>query len=248
MKRTNSYGIANLIVLMATIYWNYLSNTGIINGETMGSLSNKYDTLFTPAGYAFSIWGFIYIGLLGNAIYLLRNASSPYSKPQALSLMVANLANCLWIYCWLNEYTLASVIVMVVLLLTLLWLVIRLGIGQKKHAIWVWWPISIYSGWIVVALVANISAYLTKIQWTFLMESSYWAVLLIIVATSIYIFLSVKKHLTYMSYVGVWALFNIMIKQWDITPTVQYSALACFLCLFAITIIKDYQARRKGIY
>jgi len=96
--------------------------------------------------------------------------------------------------------------------------------------------------------VANISAYLTKIQWTFLMESSYWAVLLIIVATLIYIFLSVKKHLTYMSYVGVWALFNIMIKQWDITPAVQYSALACLLCLFAITIIKDYQARRKGIY
>ncbi len=48
--------VTNLIVTLLLIYWNYLSNTGFIDGKTIGSVSGKYDSLFTPAGYAFSIW------------------------------------------------------------------------------------------------------------------------------------------------------------------------------------------------
>ena len=70
----------------------------------MGSLSNEYDNYFTPAGYAFSIWGLIYIGLIGNAIYLLRNTDKPTTKTQATGLTVANLANCTWVFLWLYEY------------------------------------------------------------------------------------------------------------------------------------------------
>ena len=29
----------------------------------------------------------------------------------------------------------------------------------------VWWPFCLYSGWITVALLANISAWLVKVQW-----------------------------------------------------------------------------------
>ena len=59
-----AYALINTVVVLAVIFWNYWSNTGAINGHTVGELSDKYANLFTPAGYAFAIWGLIFLGLL----------------------------------------------------------------------------------------------------------------------------------------------------------------------------------------
>ena len=48
MKRTLQ--ISNGIALISTIIINYLSNTGLLNGATIGSVSSGLQTLFTPAG------------------------------------------------------------------------------------------------------------------------------------------------------------------------------------------------------
>lgn len=42
--------IGNGITLIVTIVVNYLSNTGIFNGNTMATISDKYFNYFTPAG------------------------------------------------------------------------------------------------------------------------------------------------------------------------------------------------------
>jgi hypothetical protein len=36
-----------------------------INGIATGDISDQFPVLFTPAGYVFSIWGVIYLLLLG---------------------------------------------------------------------------------------------------------------------------------------------------------------------------------------
>ena len=58
------YSLLNTFVVFVLIYWNYWSNSGGINGKTVGELSDEYANLFTPAGYAFAIWGIIFIGLI----------------------------------------------------------------------------------------------------------------------------------------------------------------------------------------
>jgi hypothetical protein len=67
MKKTLQ--IANILALIITLIINYLSNTGIFNGNTMATVSARYQNFFTPAGYAFSIWGVIYLGLAAFVIY-----------------------------------------------------------------------------------------------------------------------------------------------------------------------------------
>ena len=69
-----AYAVLNFVALVVTIFFNYLSNTGAIGGKTIGNVSDELNTLFTPAGYAFAIWGLIYLLLLGFAIYGLRAA------------------------------------------------------------------------------------------------------------------------------------------------------------------------------
>ena len=240
--------VLNLVVLAATIYWNYYSNTGAINNNTMGSLSDKYANLFTPSGYAFSIWGIIYVSLIGNAIYLIRNWAAEISATQAMWLSITNLLNCVWIYVWLMEYTGLSVLVMMLILISLTSLINKVQIGQEKRPLWVWWPISIYFGWIVVALVANVSAYLAKVNWNALFSEPTWAVLMVLIATSLYLILLIKRHLSYSAYVGVWALTAIAYKQWASEEIIAYVAVFAGATIFIVTIWKDYQFRNKGLY
>ena len=56
--------ILNSISILAVIAINGIAGSTGIFGETVGGISDKYNTLFTPAGYAFSIWGIIYLGLI----------------------------------------------------------------------------------------------------------------------------------------------------------------------------------------
>jgi hypothetical protein len=54
--------------------FSYLLGLTPFAGSTMKEITDKYDTLFSPAGYAFSIWGLIYLSFIAYAIYQLRPA------------------------------------------------------------------------------------------------------------------------------------------------------------------------------
>lgn len=243
--KTIYWAVLNLFVVLATIFLSYYSNTGAINGNTMGGLSNEYNNFFTPAGYAFSIWGLIYIGLIGNAIYLLNNVDKPLVSTQAKGLIIANLANCLWVFLWLYELTALSTLAMTSILIALIGLTVKLRIGFQKQSVWVWWPISVYAGWITVALAANITAYLSKIGWAVLFAETNWAVILILITALIFTFLILKRRLAYAGYVGVWALVAIAVKQWEEQTTIQWLAVACAVLLFVLAVYKDFQIRTK---
>ena len=82
------YAILNLIVVLAVIAWNGLSNTGVIGGKSVGDVSDKLYNLFTPAGYAFSIWGIIFLGMIANAIYQIKIAYKDKEEKQNNVLII----------------------------------------------------------------------------------------------------------------------------------------------------------------
>ena len=49
--------ILNLLSVILVLAVNGLSQAQCWNDTTIGEMSARYDNLFTPAGYAFSIWG-----------------------------------------------------------------------------------------------------------------------------------------------------------------------------------------------
>ena len=53
-----------VLVVLGTITVNVLANALPINGQNTGQISDRFQVYFVPAGYVFSIWGIIYIGLL----------------------------------------------------------------------------------------------------------------------------------------------------------------------------------------
>ena len=200
----------------------------------MGSVSEKYDNLFTPAGYAFSIWGIIFLALLAQAIFLIARSLRP-KKDQTpitqigLGIFLANIFNISWLYAWLNEYTGLSVIFIILILIILLAVVVRTNMERYdaplKIIVFIWWPICLYSGWISVATIANISAMLAKIGWNGGLPETTWAIIMITAATLLGVLMIFKRNMREFAMVVVWALIAIAVRHWENYSILAYTAI-----------------------
>ncbi|MEO1518732.1 MAG: tryptophan-rich sensory protein [Bacteroidota bacterium] len=238
------YAILNLFLILGLIYWNYLTNTLNINGNTVGSLSREYANLFTPAGYAFSIWGIIFIGLIVLGVQLVRMAFGGDEKDGQLVvkigpwLLLANLANCAWLWFWLTEWTGTTVLIMTTILFALHKLVVEMKMATASESKvirrTIWTPISLYAGWISVATIANVTAYLAKIDWQFLLSETAWTILLIAVADVLFISFLLFRNMWVYTAVGVWALLAIASRHSGSMPILQYAALGSAILLLGM--------------
>jgi len=213
----------NGFALVLTIALNYFSSAGLLNGNTMKTISDRYFNYFTPAGFAFSIWGIIYLGLLGFVCYTGFNLKKYPGRYAILSKIgwwfsLSCLANSLWVVVWLNDYIGLSVLVMGSLLFCLIKIMINTRMELDAHPLkdylFIYWPFALYSGWISVAWIANISAYLTKIHWQgWGISNINWAIIMICIAGLLNIIMVYTRNLREFAAVGIWALFAISVSN-----------------------------------
>ena len=64
----------NFLSVILVLVVNGLSQSQRWNNTTVGEISNKFGNLFTPAPYAFSIWGVIFLMLLAYGFFQLYSA------------------------------------------------------------------------------------------------------------------------------------------------------------------------------
>ncbi|MFX1284821.1 MAG: tryptophan-rich sensory protein [Promethearchaeota archaeon] len=210
----------NILSFLLTIVMNSLANILPLNGKTTAELSDSFPNLFVPAGYVFSIWGLIYILL---AIFTVSQALPKYREEDVIEkisyfFIISNLANSSWIVFWHFEIIIASLLVMLILLVSLILIYTRLEIGKKpvseKIKITSHIPFSVYLGWITVATVANVTALLVSINWDgFGISEVIWTAVVISVATIIaLVIVFTRKDYAYVL-VPVWAFIGIAVKQ-----------------------------------
>ncbi|QDP86494.1 tryptophan-rich sensory protein [Chryseobacterium sp. SNU WT5] len=243
--------IANGFFLIFTIIFNYLSNTGIFNGKTIANVSNQYHNLFTPAGYAFSIWGFIYLLLIGFVFYTGRslfnsskNQADPFVEKIGWWFVISCIANCAWILTWLYGYTGISVIVLSVSLISLL-IILTEALKYNSSPAQKWFinfPFQIYAGWVSVALIAAVAAWLTKIEWSrFGLSEVIWTIILIIIASIIHLFMTWKKNAPIFAFVAVWALVAIAMANKEVSHEIYLAALVAAGILFITSCLKIFK-------
>ena len=102
---------------------------------TTGALSDLYPSLFTPAGFTFSIRGLIYLSLLGfvvrQLIDLFKKKSLGITKKVGIRFLLSCAANIGWIFARHYQQVLLSVIIMLVFLVILMVIVNKVQIGKK---------------------------------------------------------------------------------------------------------------------
>lgn len=231
---------AVVVAMAATIAVNGLANALPLNGQQTGEISDRFKVYFVPAGYVFSIWGLIYIGLILYAIYqaLAVHRENPRLVKTGWLFVFSCVTNAGWLFLWHFEYFVLTVAAMVALLGLLIAIYLRLEIGRTKVSTGERWlvraPFSVYLGWITVATAANITSTLDAVHWSgWGIAPQTWAVLLIVASASIGILVGLTRRDAAYVLVLVWALAGIAIKQAHSAP-VASSAWAAAAVLLAL--------------
>lgn len=220
-----------ILSLVLTLVVNILANALPINGLTTGEISDRFPILFVPAGYVFSIWGLIYLALIGFAIYTLMPNGRQDEKIDAIAwwFVAANLFNTAWILLWHYEQFTLTLIPIFGLLISLaaIYLILNVGKSQRKMVtkLLVELPFSIYLGWGTVAVVANVSQALYFNGWRGApLSEPLWAVIMLVVASILgLLMIFTRKEVAY-PLVLTWAFVGIWVAQGE-TPLVAVTAL-----------------------
>lgn len=220
-----------ILALGATIFVNYLSNALPINGRTPGEISDSFPVRFTPAGYVFSIWSIIYLGLIAYAIYQALPSQRTNSRLQQIAwpFVLSCVANSGWIFAWHYGLYPLSLLIMLVLLGSLIAIYRRLYPAFNVAGTAERWtthiPFRIYLGWVTVATIANATITFYAAGWQGApLGAPTWAALLLVVATVIGFFFALGLRDVAYTLVLVWAFVGVYVEQRD-APITAYTAL-----------------------
>jgi len=209
--------LGNALSFAAVVVVNALANILPLNNVSTG---DSYPNYFVPAGYVFGIWGVIYLLLLGFTVRQLRRGGDDAETLRKIGwlFVISNVFNFVWIFLWHWRLVALSLVAMFGLLASLIMIYLRLDIGRaevsREERIYYHLPFSVYLGWITVAPIANIVAFLVSSGWeSYGTTAAYWTVLVIAVAVALTLVNMWTRGDAAYSLVIVWALSGIVYKQ-----------------------------------
>ena len=254
MNKDVTRQVANVVALLGTLVVNFLANALPLNGLTTGEISDRLPVYFVPAGYTFSIWGIIYLGLIGFAVFqaLPSQRQSPHLRRLGYFFVLSCLANVAWLFLWHYLVLPLTLVAMVALLVLLILTYLRLGknvidvTATEKWLLQV--PFSIYLGWISVATIANASSVLYSLGWGgWGISEPVWAVIMLVVATVITLtMLVIRRDVAYAAVI-VWAFVGIMAGQSDTLLVAAPAGLMAGVVLGA-ALLTVFGRKRKVTY
>jgi hypothetical protein len=226
----------SILVVFATIVtvvFNSLAAAGFVNGVLPSEISSRYPTVVTPAGYAFSIWSLIYLGLIAFSIFQMLPSQAERLRRIRTVFIASCLLNCAWIYFWHSGQIAVCFVIIFLLLTTLIFLLVKLGGCATTGETWlVQAPFGIYAGWVTVASMANFAIMLAyfDVQISRAAEIGL-AVTLILAAAIAAVTVRVKLQNFFYPLAVAWAVTAIAVKQSGNTPIVLAAAVAVIICL-----------------
>lgn len=162
MTNPRARALATLILAFAQIATPLLPMIGI--GEPVGEQSGQTQTLITPAGWAFAIWGPLYFGTIVYAIWQLlpKQRDRQLVRRIGWHAAAAFLGNAVWVaYTQLWGLGFPSVLIIVFTLVNLL-AILRIFAStpafSRGERLAVVLPLSALAGWLTAATIVNIAA------------------------------------------------------------------------------------------
>lgn len=251
MKKMTRNQIITILVTVLTITVNGLANALPLNGQGTGEISNRFDIYFVPAGYVFSIWGLIYLGLVAFTFY----QAVPAQRDNALlkkiypAYWIGNLANAVWIFLWHYEVFSLTLVMMLTILASLLYMYVQISkVGSNLDRNQKWFvklPVSIYLGWISVATIANVSQVLFFFDWGgWGISPPVWTVIMLAIAIVLGLLMLWRENDIPYVLVLVWAFVGINNSQADTVLVANVAWLASFLLILAVIVV--YFLKRRS--
>lgn len=225
----------NLLLFVVMIVMNYLANALPLNNKTTGELSNMYPNLFVPAGITFSIWGVIYLLLLGYCIIQFTSPDQAAIASIGWLFAATCVFNALWIVAWHYQKLPLSLVIMLGLLITLILINMRLtGAGSWLTRA----AFGVYLGWICIATIANVTALLVNYDWNgFGISEVAWAIIMISVGSVIVVLAITNFSNAFIGLAVIWAFTGIIIKRQDDYRQIVIAAAIAIVIVACVTVM-----------
>jgi benzodiazapine receptor len=240
-----------ILAVIAVIAVNSIAVALPLNGLDTGEISDRFDIYFVPAGYVFSIWSLIYIGLIAYAIFqaLPGQKENPRLRSTGYLFVFSCLANIIWLFLWHYEVFHFTLVAMLALLLSLIAIYLRLDIGRVQVSRGEKWcvhiPFSVYLGWISVATIANATQLLYFLDWNgWGISPEIWAVIMLAAGVIISAVMSLTRADIAYSLVLIWAYAGIALEHAS-TPIVANAAWVGAVVILAILIVAVINKYRR---
>jgi translocator protein len=250
MNKDTLRQFANALSVVIALTVNILASALPLNGQNTGSISDRFQVYFVPAGYVFAIWGIIYIGWIAFAIYQFLPPQKQNPRLQNLGYLFAlsGVFNAAWLFCWHYNLFGLSVLVMLTLLGLLIASYLKLNVAKtlvtnaEKWSVDI--PFSVYLGWISVATVANVTDWLYSVNWTgFGLAPQAWAVIMLVVACLLGLLMTLLRRDSGYAFVLVWSFLGIVGKQVALPSVANTAWVVAVLCL-GLAVYSIIQRRR----
>ena len=245
------YQASNMIAVIAVLIMNTLVNILPLNGVTTVQVSDSYPNLFTPPGYVFSIWGVVY----ALAVVFMTYQARPSQRSEAYLVQINFLylisasANVSWLLIFQYSYGVpqlfvVSLIPMTGLLLCLISMYQRLGIGSihvpRNQKLAVHLPISVYIGWISLAIIANIASVLdVLIPGIPMPTQALWTAIVLVVVLVITILMVWTRSDLAFGLVVIWASIGIALNRVAI-PLIFATSIATAAVVATLILVTPF--------
>ena len=240
----------NVVAFLATVAANGLANALPLNGLSTGEISDRFQVYFVPAGYVFSIWGLIYVALAGFAVFqaLPAQRENPRLRRTGYLFVGSCVANIAWLFLWHYEQFPLTLLAMLSLLVCLILIYLRLGIGKAGVSSAEKWlvqiPFSVYLGWITVATIANVTSLLDYLKWGgWGISDEAWAIIMLVVGGIVASAVNLTRRDIAYVLVIIWAFVGIAVKH-SATPVVSTAAWVVTV-LVALVLVAGIVWRRR---
>lgn len=254
LRPTPAQTIRRLIVLAAAVFAVVVGQSQVLLGwgQTPAEFSADSDETLRVAGYAFAIWGPIYLGLLAYAVrqVLPQTGESLLIHRFGWPSVAALLGIGWWVVAAAFDWEAATVVLifasLIVLLLPLLHNADAIrALGRTERDRWlVVWPLASLAGWLTVAAPVNLLTVLTGDEALPAgLSPTGWAVLAIAIVSLAA--LAVTARLRTMAYPlpVAWGLLGAFVAEQERNPPLAFFALAAAVAVLVGAVILTFRLR-----
>lgn len=222
-------------------------------GLSQAEFAADGDGTLRVAGYAFSIWSLLYLGVLIYAVrqVLPRTGESPLITRMGFPSIVAFFGIGFWIIVAAMNLKAASVGVIFAALLALLVPMllsareIRALPARDGDRLFLAWPLAALAGWLTIAAPLNLLTTATALDaLPAAVSPTGWAVLAVVVVALVGAAVTWALRLMAYPLPIAWGLIGAFVAEQERNPTVGFTALAAAVLLIVAAVILVFRLRR----
>ena len=242
-----------LLVLLAALAMPavaWLSNTGSF-GPDNGTMSDRYPTLLVASGYAFSIWGLIF---LLDLVYAGWQLTGNRRRDDTLSRIAPwAAAGFLLATAWMPLFSMGQ-----------FWLCLAVIVGatacmtrcamilshdrtpQEGQWLWAWAPLSLHAGWLTLASFLNLAQVIVAYELASTTQMLGWSLALFALAAALLLYMNLRMRGN-IDYVlaALWALVAVWVRQSDSDLAGAEVAAWVALGIGAVLAVQTVLLRRR---